>query len=926
MDSNISHGKALQPDEMVGTDCTDARERNLEGEGMSERVVLEVTLSLQEDTVTLASIRQAYSISSQGTKSIILKQKDTGEQDNVLTTTASASSNHDSLSWKRSKSMTNSSRVSRAVSRERRPQTCTNFEYSYHDKLSLSKSTSASRVVPFNYPSNFSSDGNVDAFSDEHLGPPCYHNMTLEKSTSRTEYALDCLRFINNATHDKDPQGLWREVETRFHKLANPDCLLPRASFASCIGMMESEEFALELLDAFARQKGMEKQLCGISKEVLHEFWLQITDQSFRSRTQIFFDLCDKDADGRIAEDEVKEVILLSASANKLSILREQAEEYAALIMEELDRSDQGYIELSQLEALFRGGFGREALQNQSQMLMMPLSSSKRWCDAKGQWRKARGAMMTKWKRWWVIWLWVASMCTLFTWKFMQYKNRSAAHVMGYCLCTAKGTAETLKLNMALILLPVCRNTITWLRSTFLANLIPFDDNLNFHKLIAVAIMLGVLLHGGIHLTCDFPRIARADEELFKASLGTVFPVKPSYKDLLMTQEVMAGIIMVALMSIAFVLALRQFRRGSIKLPWPLQRLTGFNAFWYSHHLFILVYCLLIYHSLNLFLATHWREKTTVIYISIPLLLYAGETALRALRSTHFHRVDVLKVEAYRGDVIGLYMTKPPGFNYRSGMYIFLKCPSVSSMEWHPFSFTSAPGDNHLSVHVRVCGDWTQNLKRVFSKGGSMLDNDEEKGNVQRFPRLLVDGPYGAPAQNYKKYDVMLLVGLGIGATPFISILKDVVNDLKAQGSSKECRRPRNIYFYWVTREQSSFEWFKEVMNEVAEHDKKATIEMHNHLTSVYEEGDARSALITMVQNLHHARNGVDIVSGTRVRTHFARPNWYKVFTRLAAKHPNTTIGVFYCGPPILTKELSSLSIKLTRTSTTKFVFHKENF
>lgn len=40
---------------------------------------------------------------------------------------------------------------------------------------------------------------------------------------------------------------------------------------------------------------------------------------------------------------------------------------------------------------------------------------------------------------------------------------------------------------------------------------------------------------------------------------------------------------------------------------------------------------------------------------------------------------------------------------------------------------------------------------------------------------------------------------------------------------------------------------------------------MHNYLTSVYEEGDARSALITMVQALNHAKNGVDIVSGTSV-------------------------------------------------------------
>lgn len=40
---------------------------------------------------------------------------------------------------------------------------------------------------------------------------------------------------------------------------------------------------------------------------------------------------------------------------------------------------------------------------------------------------------------------------------------------------------------------------------------------------------------------------------------------------------------------------------------------------------------------------------------------------------------------------------------------------------------------------------------------------------------------------------------------------------------------------------------------------------MHNYLTSVYEEGDARSALIQMVQSLQHAKNGVDVVSESRV-------------------------------------------------------------
>lgn len=62
---------------------------------------------------------------------------------------------------------------------------------------------------------------------------------------------------------------------------------------------------------------------------------------------------CDKDLDGRITGEEVKEVIMLSASANKLSKLKDQAAEYAALIMEELDVDRTGYIEVLKFINLF---------------------------------------------------------------------------------------------------------------------------------------------------------------------------------------------------------------------------------------------------------------------------------------------------------------------------------------------------------------------------------------------------------------------------------------------------------------------------------------------------------------------------------------------------------------------------------------------
>lgn len=53
--------------------------------------------------------------------------------------------------------------------------------------------------------------------------------------------------------------------------------------------MHESKEFADELYEALVRRRGI--SAASITKEELREFWEQITDQSFDSRLQIFFDM-----------------------------------------------------------------------------------------------------------------------------------------------------------------------------------------------------------------------------------------------------------------------------------------------------------------------------------------------------------------------------------------------------------------------------------------------------------------------------------------------------------------------------------------------------------------------------------------------------------------------------------------------------------
>ncbi|KAK2360738.1 respiratory burst oxidase protein B [Trifolium repens] len=774
---------------------------------------------------------------------------------------------------------------------------------------------------------------------------------------------LKGLRFLDRTVTGKEGDA-WRSIEKRFTQNA-VDGMLSKDKFGTCIGMgADSKDFAGELYEALARRRNINAEN-GITLNQVRVFWEDMTTKDLESRLQVFFDMCDKNGDGRLSEEEVKEVIVLSASANRLGNLKQNADGYAALIMEELDPDHNGYIEMWQLETLLRemvsAEDGTTKLSNKTQTLTKAMIPCKYRTPISKFITKTTEFVHENWKKIWIITLWIVINLILFAWKFNQYKHTAAYEIMGSCLCLAKGAAETLKFNMALIVLTMCRRTLTKLRGTFLSQIIPFDDNINFHKIIAVGVVIGTLIHVGMHVSCDFPRLVSCPKDKFMPILGSGFGYQqPTYATLVESVPGTTGIFMVLIMAFTFTLATHNFRKSVVSLPSPFHHLAGFNSFWYAHHLLILVYILLVMHGYFLFLTKDWKNKTTWMYLAVPLVLYATER-IHPFYKGKDHRVSIIKAIIYTGNVLALYMTKPQAFKYKSGMYLFVKCPDISKYEWHPFSITSAPGDDYLSVHIRTLGDWTTELRNTFAKAcepesaqprrGSLIRMETRANSANssfdaskpsiRYPKILIKGPYGAPAQSYKHYDVLLLIGLGIGATPMISILKDILNQMKmgsppktiltkesfnSNPSDEDRKGPERAYFYWVTREQASFEWFKGVMDDIAEYDNDGVIEMHNYLTSVYEEGDARSALIAMIQKLQHAKNGVDVVSESRIRTHFARPNWKRVFTQLADTHQSSRIGVFYCGSPTLTKTLKDLCQDFSLNTSTRFQFHKENF
>lgn len=81
-----------------------------------------------------------------------------------------------------------------------------------------------------------------------------------------------------------------------------------------------------------------------------------------------------------------------------------------------------------------------------------------------------------------------------------------------------------------------------------------------------------------------------------------------------------------------------------------------------------------------------------------------------------------LQVVMHPSKTLELQM-KRKGFHMEVGQYVFIQCPSVSRLEWHPFTLTSAPEEDYFSAHIRIVGDWTQALYEAC--GGDKTEPQE---------------------------------------------------------------------------------------------------------------------------------------------------------------------------------------------------------
>jgi len=192
-----------------------------------------------------------------------------------------------------------------------------------------------------------------------------------------------------------------------------------------------------------------------------------------------------------------------------------------------------------------------------------------------------------------------------------------------------------------------------------------------------------------------------------------------------------------------------------------------------------------------------------------------------------------------------------------------------------------------------------------------ILDSD---GNTVE---LFVDGPYGSASEEVFGFEVLVLVGAGIGVTPFASILKT----LAIQAKQDRLETPlKKVAFYWVCRDDREFETFRDLLVGIVDDRALANIfELNTYITGEIDLKKSRD-------------------SKAYSYNQFAgRPDWNRIGGALRKSFPESDVGVFLCGPNAIGQQLVSMCKKFNPPKPkgprnargprpARFVFHKETF
>jgi Ferric reductase NAD binding domain/Ferric reductase like transmembrane component/FAD-binding domain len=391
----------------------------------------------------------------------------------------------------------------------------------------------------------------------------------------------------------------------------------------------------------------------------------------------------------------------------------------------------------------------------------------------------------------------------------------------------AKGHGACMDFNFTLMLIPVSKTFIRWFYNHSTSDqtvssrvlrgvlwLVPLDQAIEFHMLMGWVSLLHAWGHTVAHL---FNYVLEPGNVWDKFGIGIWI----------------TGALLFIIMLLMYTSVLKNVKR------------YHFEIFWYAHHLFIPFYLCCLTHGAGGWGPNFWK------WLLLPGFLYIIERLYREYMKNQ--PVTLLSVTHMDPNVYCLEFGKSGPFAtpFKEGQYVFLQCPWVSTSEWHPFTISSAPQEDSVTLHIQSMGSssWTgrvQDFMRMMGqRDASYCDFERLEGSAtvrgkimgpDGRPLFRIYGPHSAPTQHLPEYDNVMVATSGIGVTPLSAAMSSVVHH-RWKFFMGRCYPDRAV-FYWVVSYKvvDSFKWFMRVVKECCDEVVDMRIKNKDHMASKHFE------------------------------------------------------------------------------------------
>ncbi|XP_063692372.1 dual oxidase 2-like isoform X2 [Bolinopsis microptera] len=657
------------------------------------------------------------------------------------------------------------------------------------------------------------------------------------------------------------------------------ECELTRTEFASALGLRPDQEFVEKVFPLVDKDKNG-----SISFREFLSFMIVYSSGTSDDKLKLIFNMYDYDKNGSLHVDEIKQMITSMLQMVSASI---KPEELSRMIQSLLDQAGLGekkeltFLEFQTVMSAYRKDLEKAQLEVKGgERLGKSNFKRKVFTAMRPQGREIKRYIENHRLEIFYSVIFLLVVFVLFLERFItysRYKDHTGyPQLLGYSLSLTRGSAAVLMFTFPLFLVLMCKNTLTHLRGTFIKRYIPLDANRTAHIYLGCVTLLFILVHcighgynfymittlSPDHLTCLMPR-TWLDGQGQATVLGLLFG----------TITGITGILLVLTLLTMYICATQYARRYLHR--W----------FWSTHMLYPAVLGLMVLHGAGRLL----QEPTFHYYLIGPAILFTFDKLISVSRKKR--EIPLIEAKILPSEVTNLVFKRPVDFHYLAGQYvnIALVNSGTGRDEYHPFTLTSAPHEDYLSVHIRTLKGWTKVLRDLAIKN--------EK-NPERNPNLFVDGPFGEAHQDYSNYEVVILVGGGIGVTPFASILKDLVH--KATSMQSSLSKLKKVYFLWSTRTQKQFEWLLDIIGKCEHEDRRDILDTHIFITRFYEKSDLRTTMLYICERQFQDISNRSLFTGLKAVTHFGRPNFSSIFDHIALTHQDVRkFGVFVCGSTI---------------------------